>query len=212
MKMNCWLPMTLLAFASSFLILSASAQEQKTSPIAEKSVEVQVQEALAELSEPDRAVVNAQRYCPLMNRVRLGAMGTPIKVTIEGTAVFVCCQGCSDDAMEHGKETLAAVGKLKKSVAAIAKLPAPDQALAEAQFFCPIASGSRLGGMGTPVKVMLDGQPVFLCCRSCVAKAQQNRRATLARVEEIKKANAEAMHHEGSGHEHDHPKGGASPK
>jgi Cu(I)/Ag(I) efflux system membrane fusion protein len=79
-----------------------------------------------------------------------------------------------------------------KIAAALAKLPAEDRPLAEAQRFCPVLEDSRLGSMGPPVKLMIDGQPVFLCCKGCERKALANPQATLARVQELKKANAGA--------------------
>ena len=51
-----------------------------------------------------------------------------------------------------------------KIKAALAKLRAADRALAEASGTAPILPDSRLGSMGVPVKVMVDGKPVFLCC------------------------------------------------
>lgn len=45
-------------------------------------------------------------------------------------------------------------------------LSAVDQALADAQGICPV-SGESLGSMGTPIKVMIEDRPVFLCCPPC---------------------------------------------
>jgi len=59
-----------------------------------------------------------------------------------------------------------------------------------------------LGSMGIPVKLMLEGKPVFLCCEGCEGEARANPKATLAQVEAIKKKNAEAGHHSGHNHEH----------
>ena len=39
--------------------------------------------------------------------------------------------------------------------------------LAEQQRTCPILKDSRLGSMGPPVKLTLDGETVFLCCSGC---------------------------------------------
>lgn len=74
-----------------------------------------------------------------------------------------------------------------KIKAALARLPQRDRALAEAQKFCPIQKGSRLGSMGVPMKVMLLGQPVFLCCHGCENAALENPQQTLQKVEELKK-------------------------
>lgn len=168
----------------------------------EKTDEAKIKVAFAKLSEEDRATAAAQRYCPMMDNVRLGSMGAPVKVVIEGKAVFLCCNGCKDEALEHGKETLAQVSKIKRSVAAIAKLPASDQSLAESQLNCPISKDSRLGSMGAPVKLMLDGKPVFLCCKTCEREANKNPKATLAKVDALKKENAAAIHHDEDGHDH----------
>lgn len=50
--------------------------------------------------------------------------------------------------------------------AALAKLSDEDRALAEAQKICPVGEG-LLGSMGTPVKVDVNGKPVFICCEHC---------------------------------------------
>jgi hypothetical protein len=51
--------------------------------------------ALASLSEADRAAVLAQKICPVSDEA-LGSMGAPIKVTVDGRDVFICCESCRD--------------------------------------------------------------------------------------------------------------------
>ena len=70
----------------------------------------------------------------------------------------------------------------KDIAAALAKLSAADRAVAVAQKFCVVLEENRLGFMGTPVKVMIDGQPVFLCCVGCKKKALADPQATLAKA------------------------------
>ena len=70
--------------------------------------------------------------------------------------------------------------------AALAKLGPEDQRLARAQGYCPIHEFNRLGLMGTPAKVTIKGQPVFLCCPGCEEEAREHSDATLARVEQLK--------------------------
>ena len=41
-----------------------------------------------------------------------------------------------------------------------------DDALASKQAICPV-SDMKLGSMGPPVKVFVDGLPVFICCEGC---------------------------------------------
>jgi hypothetical protein len=60
-----------------------------------------------------------------------------------------------------------------------------DLSLADAQGYCPISS-EKLGGMGTPVKVLLKDQPVFLCCKSCEKKALADPEGTLTKVAAMK--------------------------
>ncbi len=81
--------------------------------------------------------------------------------------------------------TAAATDEAKFS-AAIAKLPEEDQAAATAQKFCVVEDKSRLGSMGMPHKIMVEGQPVFLCCAGCEEEALKDPQATLVKVEKLK--------------------------
>jgi len=71
-------------------------------------------------------------------------------------------------------------GKLN---AALAKLLPADRALAEQQRFCPVLKNSRLGSMGTPIKLDVGGQPVFICCPGCKQSALADPKTTLERVQ-----------------------------
>jgi uncharacterized protein (TIGR03000 family) len=68
----------------------------------------------------------------------------------------------------------------------LAKLSPEDRKLAEAQKYCAVQKGVRLGAMGVPFKTMIDGAPVFLCCESCLSRAQSDPARTLATVTELK--------------------------
>jgi multidrug efflux pump subunit AcrA (membrane-fusion protein) len=70
--------------------------------------------------------------------------------------------------------------------AALAKLSPEDRSLAEAQKFCPILSDNRLGAMGVPVKVVLEGKTVFLCCKGCEKQARANPEQTLEKASNLK--------------------------
>jgi len=50
-------------------------------------------EGLAELSEADRALAEKQKICPVSGEL-LGSMGKPVKVTVKGKTVFLCCERC----------------------------------------------------------------------------------------------------------------------
>jgi hypothetical protein len=79
-----------------------------------------------------------------------------------------------------------------KIKANLVKLDPKDRELAEQQKYCAVESENRLGKMGKPIKVEVKGQPVFLCCKSCTDKAQEDPDKTLADVKKLKaKAAAE---------------------
>jgi hypothetical protein len=179
--------LSLAAFApillATFSYLSAADKEAD----AKKDPDAKIKAALAKLSEADRKLAEAQRYCPAEPEKRLGSMGAPVKLEVDGKPVFLCCAGCKDHALSDPKATLAAVEKLKKVAAALGKLKATDQALAEQQRHCPVMDDSRLGSMGTPVKIEIKGKPVFLCCKGCEEEALADADATLKKVEKLKK-------------------------
>jgi len=73
-----------------------------------------------------------------------------------------------------------------KITTSLAKLSPEDRRLAESQQYCPVLPDSSLGSMGVPVKVMVNGRPVFLCCKGCVNDALARPEQTLATVEKLK--------------------------
>jgi hypothetical protein len=72
-----------------------------------------------------------------------------------------------------------------KIKAAMAKLTPEDRKLAEAQVFCAVDQDSPLGTMGPILKEMVKGQPVFLCCKGCVAEARAHPDETLAQWQKL---------------------------
>ncbi len=66
------------------------------------------------------------------------------------------------------------------------KLSADDRALVDAQEWCAVSTDSRLGSMGPPLKVTVNDQPVFICCKGCQKKALADPDRTLAAVAELK--------------------------
>lgn len=81
---------------------------------AEQTEEEQaIREARAALKPEDRALVEAQDYCPVMTDKRLGVMGEPFKVMIKDQPVFLCCKGCRRKALAEPDKTLAKVEELK---------------------------------------------------------------------------------------------------
>ena len=76
--------------------------------------------------------------------------------------------------------------KAAKIQADLAKLDPKDRALAESQVKCPV-TGGLLGSMGVPPKLMVGGQPVFVCCDGCNEEATADPAKTLAKIESFRK-------------------------
>ncbi|MGN6544980.1 MAG: hypothetical protein ACTHK7_08015 [Aureliella sp.] len=186
----------LVAFAAGSYSQTASAvQAPATSQTQQQDdkaaqAEKKIATALARLAPADRKLAESQRFCAVLERNRLGTMGPPVKVLIGGKPVFLCCKGCFSHVQQHAQQTLQKAEKLSKATAGLAKLSPEDRALVESQKYCAIAEGSFLGSMGAPIKLVLDGKPVFLCCQGCVGKAEADPAATLAKVAELRKAGA----------------------
>jgi hypothetical protein len=85
---------------------------------------------------------------------------------------------------EHSESDPAAITE------ALAQLSPEDRVLAESQKFCAVATESPLGSMGTPLKIEVNGEPVFLCCGGCKGKALRNAEETLASVAKLKSENS----------------------
>jgi len=49
--------------------------------------------------DSDRVLARQQGICPVSGEP-LGSMGKPIKLTVEGREVFICCAGCEDTLRE----------------------------------------------------------------------------------------------------------------
>jgi hypothetical protein len=200
---------------------SSSVAVRPSTPEAEEALDRKARTELAKLSAADRRLAEAQEFCPVLRKNRLGSMGPPFKIVLDGQTVFLCCGSCEEKAKADPKKTLATVEELKKAGKApprpveapkptpgagkeaeiranLEKLPREDRPLAEAQKYCPV-TGERLGdpAMGVPVKVLVGEQPVFLCCKACRNDAVNGGKETLKKVEALKvRAKAEAHKHD----------------
>jgi hypothetical protein len=73
----------------------------------------------------------------------------------------------------------------------LAKLSPEDRALAEKQKYCVEQTDERLGGsMGVPIKLMIKGEPVFICCGGCKKNALKDEDKTLAKAKELREKNS----------------------
>lgn len=125
-----------------------------------------------------------------MKPIIIAFLGTCLAVAVMlfsgcGTAQNAGPAKSSD--VEHGNHDAVA-----EQAASLAKLSPEDRTLAEAQGYCAV-SEEPLGSMGTPIKLIIKDEPVFVCCKGCDKKAKSDPDKTLAKVTELKaKVNAEA--------------------
>ena len=195
--MKAFFSLSSIALTFALAAIASAQQGTQSTPGVTMSQDDQKQEAkiqanLAKLSPEDRKLAEEQKFCAIQTKNRLGAMGVPIKLTIKGQPVFLCCNGCVSKAQANPDKMLASVESLKEETAIqanLGKLTPADRKLAEAQKFCAVQTKNRLGAMGAPVKITIKGQPVFLCCDDCVAEAKANPDKTLASVAGLIKAN-----------------------
>jgi Cu(I)/Ag(I) efflux system membrane fusion protein len=116
--------------------------------------------------------VEEQKFCPV-TKARLGTMGDPIAVEVEGGRIWTCCDACPP--------------KLKASpVKYLAKLspPKPDDSkppTVEEQQICPV-TGAKLGSMGAPILVEVEGRKLWTCCDACPPKLKASPAKYLARL------------------------------
>jgi hypothetical protein len=123
--------------------------------------------------------------------------------------MFLCCDACKKSALANPKQTLARVADFKSGVnrrheatagdapmtnpeemeirESLSKLSPQERAAAEAQRFCVVLPDSRLGSMGKPERLEIDGAIVFVCCEGCTAEALANPKVSLAKAAELKK-------------------------
>lgn len=107
----------------------------------------------------------------------------PFLCLVAGVALVLGLVGCSSETANTPKAVTTQPDRAKKETP---KLSPDDQALADAQGYC-VETGEPLGSMGTPIKLTIKGQPVFICCKGCQKDAEEHPDQTLAKVEELKK-------------------------
>lgn len=96
--------------------------------------------------------------------------------TYDGHTIGFCCAGCDTKFLAWSKQkkdafVLKAVagqeGTPTEAAAEKAEVPSEPYTLST----CPV-SGEKLGSMGDPLKLIVEGREVLLCCKGCVRKMQ----------------------------------------
>lgn len=151
-----------------------------------------------QLPATERALAAAQEVCPITG-ARLGSMGKPHRMEIQGQVFFLCCEGCAG---QVNADPAAVLKKLKEpqkdsadshtrvsefsaeELANLEQLASEDQELAKQQKTCPV-SGMNLGSMGKPFKLVVAGRTLFLCCQGCEEAVKADPAAALQKLTPI---------------------------
>ena len=80
-----------------------------------RSIAKAVAAGLSLLNPADKNAAEIQKFCAVQQSIRLGSMGKPVKITINGKDVFLCCEGCRKAAMNDPEKTLQAATKLREN-------------------------------------------------------------------------------------------------
>jgi hypothetical protein len=122
MLKSCFLAGLCLFAALAFLVGCAKqppqtpppqpkADEQNSAAAAPaESAATEIPEGLKKLDPEDLAAALKQKICPVSGEL-LGSMDKPVKVTVKGQTVFLCCSGCEEAIKKDPDKYLA---KLKK--------------------------------------------------------------------------------------------------
>lgn len=128
------------------------------------------------LAAADAAEIARQRTCPVMDAGF--DHGSPIKLLVGDRPVYVCCDECIEPIRRNPGFFLA---KLPVPPPAAEARPAlqvefasdADYAAVRAQDRCPVMN-ERLGAHGRPLKIIMNGQTLFVCCQGCIRRVQEN--------------------------------------
>lgn len=107
-----------VAVSGNFLIDSQMQLAGKPSLIDTSRLRIdvrnlEIQESLDQLTPGERAAAARQEICPV-TQAKLGSMGKPLKVIVEGREVFICCKGCAKPLKKRPKAYLPYIAPKKE--------------------------------------------------------------------------------------------------
>ncbi|MBA2224621.1 efflux RND transporter periplasmic adaptor subunit [Thermogemmata fonticola] len=85
-------------------------------PSTPRDEDAEIAANLQSLPPADRQAAQQQGYCPIQRISRLGSMGPPLKIQLQGETLFLCCEGCEREARAHPEETLHIVEQLRRGL------------------------------------------------------------------------------------------------
>jgi Cu(I)/Ag(I) efflux system membrane fusion protein len=185
------------ALGSIYVGGSSKGGTSPVRPSTPEDLNAKLYAAVNRLPSADRPLALAQRYCPVQDGTMLGSMGPIQKVFVDGKPVFLCCPICITEATENSTQTLGRLALLHKGADGplteeerkmrqrYEQLSLDDRKLVDQQRMCPVTEVPLLS-MEVPIKLMVKGQPVFICCKGCKPDVEKTPDAVLKKVGEFK--------------------------
>ncbi len=99
----------------TFDVRAGDIHHMEVTPSTAPSVEREIAANLAGLSPADRKAAEGQKFCVVQDTIRLGSMGAPVKVTLDGKDVYLCCKGCEAAARKAPEKTKSSAEKPDQS-------------------------------------------------------------------------------------------------
>lgn len=142
---------------------------------------------VVEFMAADHDAAARQGTCPVMNTPFDHAQ--PIKLMVGDHPLFVCCADCVQAVADEPERFLqpapANVQQPADPPAAraivVAKATSADAREVRMQGECPVM-GQPLGGHGTPLKVAIGDDVLFVCCKGCLRKVEADPDQYLAKA------------------------------
>lgn len=97
----------------SFLVRAGDFHCIEVVPVDAQAADKDVAASLAKLAAEDKKAAEIQKTCAVQDTIRLGSMGPPVKVTVSGKDVYLCCEGCKASALKNPDQTLKTAEKNK---------------------------------------------------------------------------------------------------
>jgi hypothetical protein len=109
-------PLFILAPLS--LAVGGCRDQPPTIAITSADPEADIKFNLASLGPEEKRIAEQQKYCPIMDNVRLGEIGRPFKITVNGVTAYVCCENCVQEAQDEPEWALSKILQLMQNRAA----------------------------------------------------------------------------------------------
>lgn len=170
-------PVTLQGIRSEMLMRVKGVEQEFRVPLGFgqlKNAQLQVQDILGSKVDVSRVVDGSMQ-------VTFELQGLPSRTSpsVRFEQTFAITRQATDTALPTAQTTSAA-----QPTVTVSQLTASDQAGVSRQKICPVMD-TPLGDHGNPIKLIVGDQPLYVCCKGCIRKVQQDPQAFLAKSRQM---------------------------